>query len=115
VPACGAFADFAREAGESDPKRLRFGFASKARTVKSACRWRYVSSSKSRSSARSSLALRSPSALILELGYSVFARPPSRVLALDRAGEVVQDQVLGPLARERCTPSESSSLMVGKE
>jgi hypothetical protein len=48
-----------------------------------------------------------------ELGYVVLHRPPSRVLVLDRAGEVVQDQLLGRLPRERCTPGESSSLMVG--
>jgi hypothetical protein len=48
-----------------------------------------------------------------ELGYAVLDRPPSRVLVLDRAGKGVQDQVLGSLARERCTPGESGSLMVG--
>lgn len=48
-----------------------------------------------------------------ELGYAALHQPPSRVLVLDRAGEAVQDQVLGP-PRERCTPGESSSLMVGR-
>ncbi len=47
------------------------------------------------------------------LGYAALPRNPTRVLVRDSAGKVLQDQDLGRGASERCTPGESSSLIVG--
>lgn len=46
------------------------------------------------------------------LGYAALPRNPTRVIVRDGAGRVVQDQDLGRGPSERCTPGESSGLMV---
>jgi hypothetical protein len=46
------------------------------------------------------------------LGYVVLTQQPSRVLVLNPAGEVLQDERIGTPARERCNPEASGSLTV---
>lgn len=46
------------------------------------------------------------------LGYALLTEAPGRVLVRDAAGHVVQDESLGLLPKERCTPGATGGLMV---